>query len=587
MKNSAYWKRRFEILEQSAVDKGQKYLATLDREFATAQRRIEAELSTWYNRFAVNNGISLTEARKILNANQLAEFKWNVQDYIKYGEQNALNGQWMKQLENASARVHISRLEALQVEMQQRIEVLYGNQLDGVDNLARRVYEDGFYHSAFEIQRGFNVGWDLTPLNQQQLDRVISKPWTLDKETFSDRIWKQKNSLIAKVQTELTQSLLRGDSPDKAIKSISKAMSVSKSQAGRLVMTESAYFASEAQKDCFNSLDVERFEIVATLDSHTSELCESLDGHVELMKDYQAGVTAPPFHPWCRTTTIPYFEDNVGERAARDKDGNVYYVSSDMKYSEWKKSFVDGGSKDGLQKVQESGIIKGWKGLGYASNYTKQGAIDRLKSEYGIDFEDSRKYPMNADLLNDCVGWMDSFKGQYGGFMQNNPVQLPQIANLAPTKMPKNALGVYQYYGGSPKAVRLALNGQYHSDMTFFENYVSNSVKSGWSVANATVHKTFIHEFGHHVSNSMRWITKNPNWEREFIKECIDEFKKIEPSYTYNTYAGMKDFVSQYAASSNSELFAEAFGEYFGGENPRQFAKIFGEKLDKLLKGVK
>ncbi len=358
MKNRDYWKRRFEILEQASVNRGQNYLITLDREYMTAMKRVEGELSTWYQRFAGNNGITLEEAKQWLNKGQLAEFKWSVQDYIKYGEENALNGQWMKQLENASAKVHVSRLEALQIEMQQNIEVLYGNQLDGLDGLTRKIYSDGYYHTAFEVQKGFNIGWDLTPLNQHQLDRVISKPWTLDKETFSDRIWNQKNALVAKVQTELTQSLLRGDSPDKAIKAISEQFKVSKNQAGRLVMTESAYFASESQKDCFNSLDVERFEIVATLDSHTSELCQSLDGHIEEMKNFEAGVTAPPFHPWCRTTSVPYFEDNFGERAARGADGKTYYVPSDMKYEDWKKTFVQNGSKEGLQEVNPSDMIK-------------------------------------------------------------------------------------------------------------------------------------------------------------------------------------------------------------------------------------
>lgn len=358
MKNRDYWKKRFEILEMSAVNKGQNYLVTLDREYKTAMRNVEAELSKWYQRFAGNNAITLSEAKQLLNKGQLAEFKWSVEDYIKYGQENALNKQWMKQLENASAKVHVTRLQALQLEMQQKIEALYGNQLDGIDALARKIYTEGYYHTAFEVQKGFNIGWDLTPLNKKQLDRVISKPWTLDKETFSDRIWKQKNSLVAKVQTEMSQALLRGDSPDKAIKSISKQFNVSKSQAGRLVMTESAYFASEAQKDCFNGLDVERFEIVATLDSHTSELCQSLDGHVEYMKDYEAGVTAPPFHPWCRTTTVPYFEDNFGERAARGEDGKTYYVPSNMKYADWKKSFVDAGSKEGLKGVDESDILK-------------------------------------------------------------------------------------------------------------------------------------------------------------------------------------------------------------------------------------
>jgi len=117
-------------------------------------------------------------------------------------------------------------------------------------------------------------------------------------------------------------------------------------------MTESAAFASAAQKDCFKALDVEKYEIVATLDNRTSQICQDLDGEVFDMKDYQVGVTAPPFHPWCRTTTVPYFEDNYGERAARDeKTGKTYYVPSNMKYKDWKKAFVDGGSKDGLKEL--------------------------------------------------------------------------------------------------------------------------------------------------------------------------------------------------------------------------------------------
>ena len=46
----------------------------------------------------------------------------------------------------------------------------------------------------------------------------------------------------------------------------------------------------------------------------------------------------------------------------------------------------------------------------------------------------------------------------------------------------------------------------------------------------------------------------------------------------------MKTFVSKYGATDESELFAEAFAEYYGGENPREFAQLFGSKLDKLLK---
>lgn len=113
-------------------------------------------------------------------------------------------------------------------------------------------------------------------------------------------------------------------------------------------MTESAYFASLSQRDCFNALGVERYQIVATLDERTSATCQELDGQVFSMKDYVPGSTAPPFHPWCRTVTCPYFTDmeGLGERAARDPEtGKTYYVPSDMTYKEWKKSFAEGGGK--------------------------------------------------------------------------------------------------------------------------------------------------------------------------------------------------------------------------------------------------
>jgi SPP1 gp7 family putative phage head morphogenesis protein len=134
-------------------------------------------------------------------------------------------------------------------------------------------------------------------------------------------------------------------------------MKSSMGQAGRLVMTESAYFSSQSQKDAFNALDVEKFEIVATLDSSTSEICRELDGKVFDMKNFEPGVTAPPFHPWCRTTTVPYFDDNFTERAARGEDGKTYYVDSRLNYKEWEKTFVEDGSKSGLKEVKENDII--------------------------------------------------------------------------------------------------------------------------------------------------------------------------------------------------------------------------------------
>ncbi|MDR1616683.1 MAG: minor capsid protein [Syntrophomonadaceae bacterium] len=105
--------------------------------------------------------------------------------------------------------------------------------------------------------------------------------------------------------------------PDDAIKAIAKKFNTSKSNAGRLVMTESAYFATEAQRKAFETLGVEEYEVVATLDLRTSAICQDMDGQHFPMPQFEAGVTAPPFHPWCRSAVCPYFADSKGERIAR------------------------------------------------------------------------------------------------------------------------------------------------------------------------------------------------------------------------------------------------------------------------------
>ena len=64
-----------------------------------------------------------------------------------------------------------------------------------------------------------------------------------------------------------------------------------------------------------------------------------MDGKVFPMSKYEVGSTAPPFHPWCRCCTAPYFEDmkGIGERFARDPEtGKTYTVPKDMTYKEWK-----------------------------------------------------------------------------------------------------------------------------------------------------------------------------------------------------------------------------------------------------------
>ena len=379
MRNADYWRGRFSILEDSAHREAQRTIQDMEELYLDAQRSVQKEIESWYARFAVNNQISLTDARKWLTAGQLEEFHWSVEQYIKIGEQAGLDAAWLKKLENASARFHISRLEAVQTGIQQQLELLYGNQVDSLDALLKKVVGNGYTHTAFEVQKGVGLGWDITGLDQKKLETLLSKPWTTDGRTFRDRCWLNKNDLVGSVSKSLTQGLLRGDSPAKITTAIQKQFGVHRYKAGRLVNTETTYFNAVATKECYKDLDVEMVEIIETLDSHTCSICGGLDGTVIPISQYEPGVTVPPFHPNCRGTTAPAIDPKyAGERAARNADGDVYYVPGNMNYSEWKKTFVDNSSKDGLTLANIGSIIKNTVSIvkSEGSNVQTVGRID-------------------------------------------------------------------------------------------------------------------------------------------------------------------------------------------------------------------
>ena len=354
-RNQEYWTKRMTDLEASLHRDAEAVVADLETMYRGAERQIEADLSRWYGRFANNNGVvSMADARKLLTSGELKEFKWTLKEYEAHARDNG-NGQWNKELENASARWHISRLESLKYQLQNTVEELAGGQSDALDVLLKQTYQNGYGQTAFIVQSGLGVGWDFTGLSVNQIKTALQKPWALDGRNFSDRIWENKQALVGELHKQLTQNLMTGGDLRKVIDDISKKFNTSYNNAARLVYTESAYVRSVSSGESYRALGVEKVYFIAVLDERTSQICQSMDGSVIDIKDYQPGVTVPPLHPWCRSTTAPYYKelDGIGERAARDPEtGKTYFVPRNMTYPEWEKTFMNDNPEEG-SKLKE------------------------------------------------------------------------------------------------------------------------------------------------------------------------------------------------------------------------------------------
>lgn len=610
MKNSDYWKKRFEQLEKVSHKKAETVYTSIENSYIQAQKEIESKINNWYVRFANNNQITINEAKKLLNSQELKEFKWDVQEYIKYGKENRINDIWMKELENASAKYHISRLESLKIQTQQSMEVLFGNQLDEIDKMTRNIYTDEYYHIMFEMQKGFNVGFNILSFDGRMngLSKIIYKPWAVDEKNFSERIWGNKTKLINELHNQLTIMCVQGKSPDSAIKYMSKKFNTSKSQAGNLVMTESAYFSSLAQKDCFNDLDVEEYEIVATLDSRTSPTCQEQDGKVYKMNDYQPGVTAPPFHNYCRSTTVPYFNDDYDikdTRAARDEKGNTYYVPDNLKYKDWYNKYVVDSKelKKQTKDVKINNNIRQWKKFTtmdevkeYVYNNYKDSDVDKIKNVESMNVtfdtldELQKQYPLNQEIYIRNKTMSSAANGNYQGININTAhfnkaTRKALIGNEWVEDLNKQINELKQYLGNMKYKQKPIENGIRKLEEQ--KKFNCFSISGSYSDLES-IKATISHEYGHVLADQyfgqINKFKANKNFDyfdsNECWKKCNDVidtyYKAIKNNDIYN--------ISYYASTDQYEFFAECFAKkQMGGKLP----DYINEMLERVLKNGK
>lgn len=344
MNSQDYWKKRAEEIAGDQFAKIDYYKVRMQLEYLAAIKSIQKEIQYFYLKFAQNNQISYVEALRLLKSDELEEFKMDLAEFTRKAKESK-NEEWEKELNNVSYKVRITRLEALQTSINNSIENLFVKNEDNVTNLLKDIYEDTYHRNIFEIQKDTGVGTTFAKADDVALDNVISEKWK--GSNYSERIWKDRDKLVEELKTNLSQSFIRGDSVDKTTKLIANRLDVDKSRARTLVNTESAYIAQKATFNGYEATGVEQYQILATLDLHTSILCRGLDGKVFNLSDKEIGVTAPPFHPNCRTTTVAYFEGMMfGERIARDSEGKVYYVDRNMTYKEWHDKYVKGNPKE-------------------------------------------------------------------------------------------------------------------------------------------------------------------------------------------------------------------------------------------------
>ncbi len=414
MTHNEYWQKRFEELKDSQMKRAELNKREIKKLFRQALKESEKEILAWYQRYAEENNLTLPQAKKELNARERKDFQLTLEQYKELAQKQNLSPEYIKMLNNASMRVRLDRSQSLYLKLFYEIEKLANEYKLNLKDLLAKTYEDSYYKTAYITQqvKGFE---DVTALSSDRIEKTLSKPWTQDGKEFSTRIWEQKTQLVKSLQTEITQGLLTQRGTAFITERIAKKFNTSFSQASRLVETETAYFQERSMLDCFNDLEVEKLQIIATLDTRTSEICREMDTKIVELKDAIPGVTTPPFHCYCRSTVVPVsdIKDIESTRVARDKDtGKSYFVPADLTYKKWYDKYISNSDilSDEKDKIDVT-----------LPNKDKLDNTNSITYKHFADGKDAKKYFTSCKSHKDWIKSLNDEELQaIGGYTQDD-----------------------------------------------------------------------------------------------------------------------------------------------------------------------
>lgn len=208
------------------------------------------------------------------------------------------------------------------------------------------IYQSEFDWSAqrFGVKRSVGI-------TKRQLESIVlNDPFDgkILSEWISEQSLQTQNRIKRAIRSGVSLGVARNDIAAQLINN--DLFKGSESNARILVRTAGAHFSAQADIKAFEETGFEKYQLSAVLDTRTTTICASLDGKVFSVKDPKRLV--PPFHPGCRTTMIPYddedepIKENYEQWLTKQSVEDQKEVLGETRYKLWMSgesldSFVD------------------------------------------------------------------------------------------------------------------------------------------------------------------------------------------------------------------------------------------------------
>lgn len=300
MDSKTYWEKREAEALKYYISEEKEYQKRINRIYADMLDGINAEILRFYAKYAINEGITIAEAKKRVSRLDIEEYERKAERYVR--ERN-FSKQANTEMRLYNATMKINRLEMLKANI--GLELIKGHSEleEFMEEILQGRTED-------ELKRQAGILGDTVRDNAKAAHSIVNA--SFHNATFSQRIWMHNDTMKADLSKLLQSGLIRGKNPRVLAKEMRKyvlgdAKGGAEYNAERLMRTELGRVQIDAQLKSFKGLDFEEYMFHAN--TGCCDACLSLDGKHFKISEALSGENLPPMHPNCRCSVSAYADD--------------------------------------------------------------------------------------------------------------------------------------------------------------------------------------------------------------------------------------------------------------------------------------
>ena len=305
-KHDNYWRDRAEDIMRYIDSTDIDVFEELQKIYIEHSAEVQRDLFAFVTKYADDNKMSYSEALQRLRGVDLSDYQANAEKYRKQAEKDP---ELLKRLNEQYASSKVTRFDALNLEMTYKIGVMQGIVEKSFENYLKSTAK-----YAYKKVMGGNSG----ALNEPALKELINTP--LNGYNYSEQIWGNTDNLAKDLREVLKRGFIRGDDVRSMAAELSKKYNVARARAQTLIRTDGTAIVNRSAIKRYEESGLEFYRISVHMDNRTTQICKRIHRENKRYRidEFEAGITAPPFHYNCRSAVIPD-EDELNKKSENNK----------------------------------------------------------------------------------------------------------------------------------------------------------------------------------------------------------------------------------------------------------------------------